>query len=35
MVQMRLFTKQNRDTEVENKYIDTERGRWKELGDRD
>ena len=37
MVQMNLFAKQNRDTDVENKYMNTKGGRggWDELGDWD
>ena len=38
MVQMNRFAKHNRDTEVENKHMDTKRGKggeWDELGDWD
>ena len=34
-VQINLFTKQNRDTDIENKRMDTKQGKggWDELGD--
>ena len=37
MVQINLFTKQNRDTDIENKRMDTkgEQEEWKELGGAD
>ena len=35
MVQMNQFARQNRDTDVENKHMDTNGGKggWDELGD--
>ena len=35
MVQINLFTKQNRDTDIENKRMDTKQGKggWDKLGD--
>ena len=37
IVQMNLCSKQNRDTDIENKHMDTKVGRkqWDKLGDRD